>query len=122
LPTPSEQDQRGGFPDELAQRIGGASSSRTNNSLRGINMKRHDPARYDQAVREKGTREKQVVQITLPRGTKDKYDKAPTIQVDRNGASSTTTDPKVANRWGRRTNASFCARTSRAPGDRNRGT
>lgn len=63
-------------------------------------MKRHDPARYDQAVREKGTREKQVVQITLPRGTKDKYDKAPTIQVDRNGAASTTTDPNVANRWG----------------------
>ena len=83
-------------------------------------MKRH-PARYDQAVREKGTREKQVVQITLPRGTKDKYDKAPTIQVDRNGAASTTTDPKVANRWGvEQTHRS--ARAHPAPGDRNRGT
>jgi hypothetical protein len=65
---------------------------------RGINLKTHDPERYAQAVREKG--EKQLV--TVGGGATSgalNYEKAPTIKVDRNGAASATTDPKIANGW-----------------------
>jgi hypothetical protein len=66
---------------------------------RGIDLKRYDPDRYAQAVKEKGVR-KQVVTIG---GGKTSgaltYEKAPTVKVDRNGAASATTDPSIANEW-----------------------
>jgi hypothetical protein len=67
------------------------------NLYRGINLKRHDPARYEQAVKEKAA--KQLVTVDAPQYKGAKFEKAPTIKIDRNGAASTTTDFAVANRW-----------------------
>jgi hypothetical protein len=67
---------------------------------RGIDLKRYDPARYEQAVKEKGLDLKQLVIAESPyRASGETYEKAPTIKVDRNGAASATTDPEVANGW-----------------------
>jgi hypothetical protein len=60
---------------------------------RGIDLKRHDAERYAAAVKEKMI----ARQIITEAGVK--YEKLPTLKVDRNGAASTTTDPHVANGW-----------------------
>lgn len=67
--------------------------------FRGIDLKRYDPARYSQAVKEKG--EKQLVPYEGHGGSKVTYEKLPTAKIDRNGAASATTDIGVANRWRR---------------------
>ena len=64
---------------------------------RGIDLGRYDSARYEQAVAEKGVR--QLVTVDRPEYKGAKFEKAPTIKIDRNGAASTTTDIKVANGW-----------------------